>query len=156
MSNNERMKMIYQQMVDSLEAQELKFHADEENLTIYSKMEGDDLPMSFLLTIDSDKEMIMFLSPFNFKMSEEKRVDCSIAINVANFHMALGCFDFNISDGEIRFRLSQSLHDVEVGPEFFIHILAVALSTVERYNDVFLMLDKGYISLEQFIEKESN
>ncbi len=157
MSENEKMQKVYQQMVEALRAQGLHFKEDEESLTIYSQMSGDDLDMPYILTIDSEREMITFLSPFNFKICEEKRMDCSIAINVVNYHMALGCFDFNISDGEIRFRLAQTLHDIEdLGPEFFIRILAVAISTVDNYNDVFLMMNKGYLSLEQFIEKENS
>lgn len=145
-------KKVYATMVRALKAKDWHFREDAEKLTIVSSCTGDDIDMNFIIEVDADREVITFLSSMPFKAPEEKRVDVAIAVCVANYGMVNGSFDFDINDGEIRFRLTTSYCGCEIGEPFFMDMMSTALNTVDRYNDRFLMLAKGLMTLEQFIE----
>lgn len=153
---NARARKVYDTMVRALKAKEWKFDEHPEDLTITSGYSGEDIPIHFIVKLDAEREVLQFVSQLPFKMSEEKRVDGAIAVCVANYGMVNGSFDYDINDGEIRFRLTTSTCGCEIGEEFFMNMFAIALLTIDRYNDRFLMLDKGALTLQQFIEKEGD
>ena len=137
-------KKVYATMVSALNAKDWHFREEKDRLTIVSSCSGDDIDMNFIIEVDAEREVITFLSRMPFKAPEDKRVDMAIAVFVANYGLVNGSFDFDINDGEIRFRLTTSYCGCEVGEPF--------LNTTDRYNDRFMMLAKGLMTLEQFIE----
>ncbi len=147
-------KEVYKAMVKALRAQDWKFEEHEEDLVIVSNYQGDDIPIQFLIEVDSEREVIRFLAPMRFEVSEEKRIEMALAVTVANYGLVNGSFDYDLRDGEIRFRLTTSFTDCKVGEGFFMDMMATALFTTDKYNDKFLMISKGAMSLQQFMEEE--
>ncbi len=147
-------KQVYDLMVKTLEEKEWKFQEHADELLIVSNYHGDDIPIDFLITIDEKREVIQFLSPLPFKFGEDKRIDGALAVCSANYGMVNGSFDYNIEDGALRFRLTTSFTGNEIGPDFFMNMMAIACATTDRYNDRFMMLAKGMISLVQFMKME--
>ena len=88
-------------------------------------------------------------------MPEDKRQDGAIAVCAANYGLVDGSFDYDIGDGEIRFRLASSYRDSDLGPDLFEYMIMVAASMVDNYNDKLFMLAKGMMTVQQFIEKEN-
>ena len=78
-----------------------------------------------------------------------------MAVCMANHGLVRGSFDYDISDGEIRYRLTAAYRDSVLGPDLFEYMIGAAASTVEAYNDRFFMLAKKMITIEKFIEMES-
>ena len=76
----------------------------------------------------------------------------AIAISAANYAMVDGSFDYNIANGNILFRLTSSIRESLVSKDMFEYMLFVSCSTVDNYNDKFLMLFKHVMSLEDFIK----
>ena len=104
--------------------------------------------------IDS-RQVVQVLSPIPCKIPEDKRLDAAVAVSVANYGMINGAFDFDMSDGEIRFRATQSYKGCELTDETIRYLLGVVFLTTDKYNDCFFMLGKGMMSLSDFIEKEN-
>lgn len=148
-------KKIYDTMVAALKEKEWAFEEKPDDLTVVSGYVGDDLPIHFIISVDVDREVIRFFSPMPYHIQEEKRVEMALAVNVANYGLVNGSFDFDINDGEIRFRLTTSFCGCEIGKDFFMDMMATALLTTDNYNDKFLMLSKGAITLQQFIQMEN-
>lgn len=154
MAQSAQAKKIYATMVQALKNKDWHFEEREEDLMIISNYQGEDIPIKFLIEVNSDKEVIRFLSPMPFHVGEDKRVDVALAVCVANYGMVNGSFDYDLNDGEIRFRLTTSYCGCEVGEDFFMDMMATALLTTDKYNDKFLMLSKGMITIQQFIEQD--
>lgn len=148
-------KATYDLIIKSLDKMELKYTRHDDDLVISLGMNGDDIPMNLLIMVRAEKQAISLISPMPFKMAEDKRVDGAIAVAVANYGIVNGCFDYDISDGEIRFRVVQSYIDSVLGPEVIRYMIAISVGTVDQYNDRFLMLSKGMIDLQKFIEMDS-
>jgi hypothetical protein len=92
--------------------------------------------------------------PFN--MPEDKRIDGALAICAANFGLIDGSFDYDLSDGQIVFRLTSSYRESLLSEELFKYMVMVSAGTIDKYNDRLFMLAKDMITLEKFLELENN
>ena len=150
----ERAKYVFGLIRQMLDAHDWRYQPDEENLKIKTGARGDDLPMEMVLYVDEKLDRVQLISPLLFDVQEDKRLDMAIAICNCNNGMVQGCFDYDISDGSIFFRMSNSYADSTIDPELFYHMLMIACITVDQYNDQLMMLGKGIISIEQFLKNQ--
>lgn len=135
-----------------MEHHDWHFKKDEENLTIECGAQGDDLPMEITIVVDPERMLIILMSHLPFVMSEDKRLDTAVAVSAVNFALVDGSFDYDIKSGHMIFRMSNSFRESLIGEDLFIYMILVSCHTIDEYNDKFLMLSKGIITLEQFIE----
>ena len=148
----ERAVNVYQRFVATLREKGWNFDAKDDDLVIVSSYQGDDFPINFIFHVDPDRECITFCSEKFAKFPDDKLSDAAYATAVANHGMTFGHFDLDLSDGSVFYAWSDSYIDSELGDGYFIFLLSIALSTVDRYNDRFIMLAKGLIDLRKFIE----
>ncbi len=146
-------KVVYQTLCKALEQRDWTFKKDEEKLLVNFGVSGDDIPMQFIIIVDAERQLIRLMSPLPFKMSEEKRVEGAVATCAASFGMADGSFDYDLSDGTIVFRMTASFRESLIGEGLFQYMISCSCAMVDKYNDQFLALDKGIVSITDFIEK---
>lgn len=152
-SQQEKAKKVYETMVSALNHENWIFE-EKGDLCIMSDYQGEDIPIRFFVEVDADREVIRFLSSMPFNINKDKRVDAALAVCVANYGMVNGSFDYDLNDGEIRFRLTTSYCGCEIGEPFFMDMITTAILTTDKYNELFMMLNRGLIDLEEFIEKD--
>lgn len=150
----QKAKTVFENLCTALDNKGLKFQRNDDELSIYLIMNGDDIPMHINMRVDADRQLISVISIFPFDICEDKRVDATLAVCYVNDRLADGSFDYNIKDGTLLFRMTASFRDSLIGEEAFIYMLACSSTTIDAFNDKFLMLDKGMITLEQFIEND--
>ena len=155
MANSAKAIQIYQMFKKHLEQQKFHFEERAEELIISLTVHGDDLPQPTIIRVMDERSLVQVLSPLPTKIPEDKRVDTAVAVCVANYGMINGSFDFDMTDGEIRFRLTQSFRDIDLSEECVKYLMATVFFTTDKYNDRFFMLGKGMMTLEQFIEKDN-
>ena len=145
---------VYDTLCSMLDNINWKYEKVEEKLMIKSGVKGDDLPIDFLVIVKPNNEVVQFISSLPFNMPEDKRVEGALAICAANYGMVNGSFDYDLSDGQILFRLTTSYRESLLSEALFEYMVMVSASTIDKYNDRFFMLAKGMITLEQFIEMD--
>lgn len=148
-------KATYATLCSALDKGEWHYEKDEEELTIECGYRGEDLPIDLIIRVDADRQLVSLLSQMSFKIKEDKRLDVAVAISYINYGMVHGCFDYDINTGGIFFRMSNSFVDSTLSEKVFMYMLICACKTVDEYNDKFLMLSKGMLSLEQILEAET-
>ena len=153
--NMTKAKEIFGTLVAMLDERDWNYEKLEDDLVIKSGIKGDDLPIEFIVIVNPKNEVVQFISKLLFNMPEDKRVDGAIAVCVANYGLVDGSFDYDISDGEIRYRLTSSYRESILGKDLFEYMIMVAAGTVDNYNDKFFMLAKNMITIQQFIEQEN-
>ncbi len=147
----ERAQKVYGTLCSTLDSHEWHYKKDEEKLSIDCGAQGEDLPMEITIKVDAERQLIMLLSHLPFVISEDKRLDVAIAVSAVNNKLVDGSFDYDIADGHMFFRLTSSFIESEIGNELFTYMLMVSCHTIDEYNDKFLMLGKGMMSIEDFI-----
>ena len=149
-------KAIYDTIINMLDTQGWKYERFDDDLVIRSGVKGDDLPIEFLVFVKPKNQVVQFISKLPFEIPEDKRVEAAIAVSVANYGLVDGSFDYDINDGEIRYRLTSSYRESLRGMDLFEYMIMCGASTVDDYNDRFFMLSKGMIDVEKFIELEKS
>lgn len=146
-------KEVYNTLCGAIERREWNYEKDEEKLVVYFGVSGDDIPMQFILIVDEERQLIRLMSPIPFNMSEDKRMEGAIATCVASFGMVDGSFDYDLSNGRIAFRMTASFRESVIGEGLFQYMISCACAMVDKYNDQFLAIDKGFMSINDFIAK---
>lgn len=154
--NMQKAQEVYATIIRMLDNMEWKYEKHEDDLLIKSGVKGDDLPIEFIMVVRPKNQVVQFISSMPFNMPEDKRVDGAIAVCVANYGLIDGSFDYDLRDGEIRFRLTCSYRESTLSEELFNYMVMVSASTVDNYNDKFFMIAKGMMTVQQFIEQENS
>ena len=151
----QKARQVYNDLVDMLDTRDWKYEKFDDDLVIRSGIKGDDLPIEFIMFVKPKNQVVQFISKLPFNMPEDKRVDGAIAVCVANYGLVDGSFDYDLSDGEIRFRLTSSYRESTIAPDLLEYMIMCAAATVDGYNDKFFMLAKGMLTVQQFIEQDN-
>ncbi len=137
-----------------LKSKDWKYDKDTDRMQFSYQVGGDDLPMRFTLWVDAEREMIRSLSFLPFDFAEDKRIEGAVAVCVANYGMVNGCFGYDISDGTVFHKLAVSYKDIEVSNDLIEYIMGLGMAMVDKYNDRFFALNKGYITIADFMKDE--
>ena len=146
---------VYNTLCNAIENRSWKYAKDDEKLIVNFGVSGDDIAMKFIIVVDVERQLIRLLSPMPYKMSEGKRVEGAIATCVASFGMVDGSFDYDLSDGSIIFRMTASFRESLIGEELFGYMIDCSCAMVDLFNDQFLAIDKGMMSISDFIAKRT-
>ena len=149
----EHAKQVYGILCDAIDRRSWKYGKDEEKLLVHFGVSGDDIPMNFILVVDADRQLIRLMSPMPFKFCQDKRMEGAIATCAASNTMADGNFDYDLSDGEVVFRMTASFRESVIGEGLFQYMIDCSCAMVDKYNDLFLAVDKGLLSIADFLAK---
>lgn len=144
-------KNVYSTLCAAIEKREWHFDKDEENMVVHFVVSGDDIPMQFIMVVDAECQLVRLMSPMTFKMSESKRIDGAIATCAASAGLVDGSFDYDLGDGTIVFRMTASFRESTIGEGLFQYMISCSCAVVDEYNDKFLAIDKGIMSIADFI-----
>ena len=144
-------KVNYNNMCTKLDQMGWKYERFEEDFVVKSGVRGDDLPIEFIIVVNPDTQIVRYMSKMPFNIAEEKRIDAAIAVCSANNGLVDGNFDYDVLTGEIVYRMTANFRETILGGDVFEYMVIVASKIVDKYNDRFLMLSKGLISIEQFL-----
>jgi hypothetical protein len=144
---------VYFTLCQAIESRGWTFDRNDEKLTVDFQVNGEDLPMTCVIMVDIERQMVRFFSPMPFKMCEDKIVEGAVAVCASSYDMADGNFIYDIETGSITFKMTASFMNSTVGEGLFQYLIQCALSTVDRYNDKFFALNKGFISIEDFLNE---
>ena len=142
---------VFNALTSILDSIDWKYEKVEDKLLIKSGYQGDDLPIRFGIEILPQNQVIRLVSYFPFDMPEDKRVEAAVAVCAVNNKLIDGCFDLDLSDGSLSFRMTDSYSDGMPTKDFVEYVLACSLSTIDDYNDKFFMLAKGMMNATDFL-----
>lgn len=145
-------RATYETLCQTLNGHEWHYEKDDDNLIIDCVASGEDLPIDIRICVDADRMLILLLSQLPFTTPEDKCLDMAIAVSTVNNRIVDGSFDFDVTSGHMFFRMTNSFLDSSIGNDLFTYMLMCCCHTVDDYNDKFLMLAKGMISIEQFLK----
>lgn len=148
---SEKAKKVYETLCTTLNNKGWHFIKDDEKLSIECEARGEDLPMNIEVQVVPERELILLFSQLPFVVPSEKRLDFAVAVTFVNNQLVNGSFDFNIFDGNMVFRLTNSFIESDIGEGLLFYMIMVSCRTVDDFNDKFFMLAKGMMSLEAFI-----
>ena len=148
-------KKVYDTLCTALDELELKYDKKEDDLAIFFIMQGDDIPMDFIIQVHQKAAVVHLISPLPFRIEDEKLPEIAMAVCAANNVLLNGSFDFDIQMRRISFRMSLSYYDSLLGKENLKKMVGLSVGMTDDFNDMFLMLNKGLLPLDKFLESIS-
>lgn len=147
-----RAKATYETLCQYLDGKNWNYEKKEEEYKIIFRTRGEDLTIPITIKVFPERQVAMLISYLPFDIPEDKRVEAAVALCALNDRIVDGSFDFDIGDGSVCFRMTNSFAESDLSMEVFNYLLFCSFATIDEYNDKLLMLAKGTISLQQFIE----
>lgn len=151
-SMREHSVKTFQTLCNMLDNNDWHYQKHEDDLVITCGAQGDDLPMEIIIRIDVGRQIVLLLSEIPFTVEVDKRMETAVAVSIVNNRLVDGCFDFDISSGDLFFRMTSSFVASEISEDVFKYMLYCSCIAIDEYNDKFLMLSKGMISIESFMK----
>lgn len=148
-------KEVYTAICESLDEIGWKYTRDDEKLLVSFSVSGDDIPMSFIIVTDVERQIIRLLSFMPFTVPEDKRIELAVAACVANYKFAVGSFDLDIENGNLLFRVASSFRSSLISTELIRYLVSIACNTIDEYNDQFFAICKGDMTLQEYIDKNA-
>ncbi|MBR2175937.1 MAG: YbjN domain-containing protein [Clostridia bacterium] len=146
-------RRVYDRMVELLPDSGIKnFTKNEEKLNVRFTVNGDDIPMDFIMRVIPNSQLISLLSfmPFDFK--SDRMMEGAIAVTAINDNILNGSFCLDMSDGTTYFNVYNSYIGTELSVELLRYLIGISVNTVDDYNDRLLALNKSIISIEDFLK----
>lgn len=145
-------KEVYETLCNTLDARDWKYTRHDDDLTVTVGVNGDDIPMQLIIQSNPKKQLLTLMSFLPFTMDEDNRVLGAVATCHANYLLADGSFDYNLEEGKISFRMNIAFMDSLIGADAIDYLIGFSLAAIDKYNDQFMMLNKGKMSLADFIK----
>ena len=95
--------------------------------------------------------VVLLISHLPFVVQEDRRLDMAVAISAINNHLVDGCFDYNLVNGHIFFRMTNSILESKLSEDVFTYLLLCSCKTIDDFNEKLMMLARGMVTLEQFL-----
>lgn len=149
-----RARATFKTLCKALEKEKWHYEKYEDKLTVVCGAQGDGLPIELNIRIDAEGQLVQLLSCLPYKVKEDKRIEVAIAVSAVNYSIVHGCFDYDVTDGSLYFRMTNSFSDCVPGTEVFSYMIYASCGTIDEYSDKFFMISKGMTSVEQFLAFE--
>ena len=113
---------------------------------------GEDIPMSFYIFVEAGRGVIRLLSPQPIKVEEGNYAMMAQAVNAINENLVNGCFTLDTTNGMIVWRVTIPYMESLLSEQVYDYLILISLRTVDDYNDKLLMLNKGLLDLDAFVQ----
>ncbi len=147
---------VYQTILDAMEKKNLEYQRNDEELKVSSLVSGEllFLPVQIRLSVDEDRKLIRLIAPLGFHFPEKRRVDGALATGFISSTLAYGAFEYDISDGEVNFRMANPYENCDIHVNTIIDMVMYTLATLHTYVEPLFMISKGMMDVEDFLNKE--
>ena len=151
MDEKNEAKVCFETIKSTLDG--IKWNYDvKEDFLIATSANGDNMAIPLFIGIDADKPAIYIHSPMPYKVSADNVDKIARAVCEANFSMLIGSFDLDTRNNRIVFKATLPFMESLISEATCKYMILLACYMADRFNLKFLELDKGDITLEQFIE----
>lgn len=140
----------YQRLCQTLEKMQWKFTRHDDRREIVTSAIGADLTIALRFYVNAERQLMYVKSPMPYQIAESAREVVGKAVNMANFAMLNGCFEYDEAEGYLAFRMVIPFDRCELNEEICKYLILLTCQMVDKYNDKFFSLSKGEITLEQF------
>lgn len=147
---------VYNTVIRYLDGKSFKYtirDAQGDDYMIQLDMKGDDLPISLYIIVDADRELIMVKSPELSKFGADQIDMAAKAVCSVNYAIADGSYALDIDDGRIMWTITSCFRGSLVGEETIHYLIGVSVVTLDRFNDLFMMMKMGILDLDGFRAK---
>ena len=148
----QKSKEIFDGFCEYLKSNDCRFNKDDENLVAFFIIKSDNIEIKFIVKAEVNRETlrIMAMLPVNF--GSGKRIDGAMVTTIATSGMANGSFDYDISSGNVMFKIAESYMGSKISPAVYDYMVDCAMMTIAEYYGKFLAVSEGKMTVPEFMK----
>jgi hypothetical protein len=100
---------------------------------IRMRFSGENANWTCYAQVKEEQERLMFYSTLETKVPEDKRQVMAEFLTRANFGLLIGNFEMDFSDGEIRFKTSVDIEDINLTYKFIQNLVYMNVLMMDKY-----------------------
>lgn len=147
-------KRVYDLICSYLDEARCRYEKNDGEFKVSFIAVGDDLNMPIRISLNPEVQVIELTSALSYRVNKERLGTVALAVMRVNNSMINGWFTFDDIRGEIEFRMANCFCESVVGRDLIRYMIALSCDMIDKYNDKFLCLSKGIITLEQFFNND--
>jgi hypothetical protein len=115
---------------------------------------GDHIPISEALAdVRIEYERFIYFLNFGERVPPDRCDEMAEFLTRANFGLVIGCFEFDLDDGRVRFRSSIDFTNSELTETLIRNSIRSSMDAVERYGDAIVKVLRGELDAMQAIKE---
>ncbi|MBQ3527382.1 MAG: hypothetical protein IJA52_02365 [Clostridia bacterium] len=147
-------KKAYELLCRTIDGIGWEYEKEDDGLCVHFGVEGKDISIYFIIVTDIERQLVRLMAPIPVILSESKRIEVAVALCHTNLGLPDGSFDIDLSEGKVGFRMAASIRESSIGKGLFQYMLEYTCVVMEKYGRKILALEKGDISLDEFMEEK--
>ena len=144
---------VLKNIIKALDEEGIEYSKDEENLSISCMTHKFGLHIDFIFKVNVENMSVLLVFELHCIIKKDRIEDLAAAVCFINNFTANGCFDFDIDNGKIFFRMANCFFDSLIGKEAYEYMINCLLNMLDEYSEQFKLLAEGSISLDEFVDR---
>jgi hypothetical protein len=136
-----------------LEEDDWPFNLIEGRAVYKTGFEGKNGQFTCYAQERTEQQQFVFYAIFPVRAPDNRLADVAEFITRANYGMIIGNFELDYSDGEIRYKTSVDIEDVEVVEPLIRHLIYANVLTMDKYFPGLMRVIYGGISAASAVEE---
>jgi len=150
------MGRIFEAVVEFLKSDDWPTQAQEDAAVIKTGFDGESGQFNCYASARDEQDQLVFYSVFPVKVPEDKRAQVAEFITRANYGMAVGNFEMDFTDGEVRFKTSFDVEGVDLAEKLVRNLVYANVLTMDRYFPGLMRVLYGGASAEEAVREIEN
>jgi hypothetical protein len=127
-------KDVFRTVCKAFDFKDIKCKADETALQIYSVFNGDDLPISLIITIDDASSSVDFRCKLAFEAPMSSYNDVLTQLNMLNNSLRFGSFMLDPESGWLLFKYGYIYINARPSEELVLSLVSMVVQTVDEHD----------------------
>jgi hypothetical protein len=141
---------LFQVLYDALKQDGWEFEYDDKNELFRLEIRGINTEFICFIIVDEEQESLLCNTHIKLKIPFAKRLEVCNFMNRVNYELAIGNFEMDMDDGEIRFRTYLDSANSEPSREQILNLIWNGAQTFDTYHPGILK-----ILLENYLAEEA-
>ena len=150
MSKENEALALYKTLCQTLDNMHWRYSKEEDKFVIRTSAIGKDLSMELFIKIDAERQVMYLKSPMPFVIPEQSRDMLAKAVVMANYTMLNGSFEYDLSDGYLAFKIVVPYMESIISEKVCHYMIMISCQMTDKFNDKFMALVDGNMTLDQF------
>ncbi|ACL21274.1 hypothetical protein DesLBE_0070 [Desulfitobacterium sp. LBE] len=142
---------LYEVLYNTLKKDCWKFDYDQKNELFRLEIRGINCDFVSFIIVDEEQESLLCNTHIKQKIPFAKRVEVCNFMNRINYELAIGNFEMDMDDGEIRFRTYLDSANSEPSQEQLINLIWNGAQTFDTYYPGFIKIVSEDYSAEEAV-----
>lgn len=149
-------QLIYKTMLKFFAVDEWSVVEDENEPILYMNFQGENGQWPCLAKAREEEDQCVFYSLYPEAVPEDKRSTIAEFLTRANYGMILGNFEFDLNDGEIRYKTSIDVEGDRLTPTLVQNLVYSNVMTMDQYFPGILAILKQNLTAQESLQLVEN